>query len=317
MHIVDAHAARRKCLKQRWKTRVALDETLCQRAWSVVYRVAEKLYVDFAAARVVVFGSLTEPFAFTELSDIDIAVSGLSSDAHDKVRRWVSWDLDTGFKVDLINFDKTKGRFRERIQQQAIPIQRGTDLSDGPPEIWRALYEHLQQQVFSTQEAEIYEMYGKRVAQRIQDELTKVERTIDTIQTNLEKLQRAPDDFKNITERTIARDLADVYMGVERIFLRIAREVDGSVPSGGGWHKALLDQMTQERPERPAVISGDTFPGLDAFRDFRHKVHNIYGEELIYEHTEPHALSVRTLYANLSADLARFTDFLVATDTEA
>ena len=311
-----AHATRRKQLRQRWKTRVVFDEALCRRAWSVVYRVAEKLYADFAAARVIVFGSLTEPFAFTQRSDIDMAVSGLPSDAYDKACEWV-WALEVGFKVDLINFDKTKGRFRERIQQQAIPIQRGTDLSDGPPEIWRALYEHLQQQVFSTQEAEIYEMYGKRVAQRIQDELTNIERVVDEIQVNLELLQDIPIQYKKNTEKAIATDLTDVYMGVENIFMRIAREIDGSVPSGGEWHQTLLDQMTQERPERPAVISADTRPGLDGLRNFRHKVRNIYGSDLDYEKVEPHALSVRTLFANLSADLVRFTDFLVATDTEA
>ena len=33
--------------------------------------------------------------------------------------------LAASFKIDLVNFDSAKGRFRERIQDQAVPIQKG------------------------------------------------------------------------------------------------------------------------------------------------------------------------------------------------
>ena len=46
-----------------------------------------------------------------------------------------------------------------------------------------------------------------------------------------------------------------LYKGIERIFERIAREVDTHVPTGAEWHKNLLAQMAAQRPERAPVIS--------------------------------------------------------------
>ena len=40
-----------------------------------------------------------------------------------------------------------------------------------------------------------------------------------------------PIDVREFIENTIATDLADVYRGIENIFLRIAREVDMHVPT--------------------------------------------------------------------------------------
>ena len=57
-------------------------------------------------------------------SDIDIAVYGLSDNEHTKANSKVM-DLRTGFKIDLINVDLTKGLFRDKIQHQAIPIVKG------------------------------------------------------------------------------------------------------------------------------------------------------------------------------------------------
>ena len=136
-------SACRKRLEAAWKSRM-MDEGLLHQAWHTAYKVAALLYEEFNASQVVVFGSLTEPMWFMKGSDIDIAVSGLSSDEYDKAWSKI-WNFDAGFKIDLINFDTSKGLFRERIKHQAIPIQRGVQ-----PVLWQALYEHLQRQVFPT-----------------------------------------------------------------------------------------------------------------------------------------------------------------------
>ena len=117
-------AACRKQLEQRWKSR-KVDETLLKRAWQAAYEVATLLYDEFGATKVAVFGSLAEPLCFTKSSDIDIAVWGLTDKEHTKANS-KTMDLRTGFKVDLINFDLTKGLFKERIQQKAyFDRQRG------------------------------------------------------------------------------------------------------------------------------------------------------------------------------------------------
>ena len=306
----DELSACRKRLEQVWKSRI-VDEGLLHRAWHTAQEVAALLYEQFGATQVAVFGSLTEPMWFTEGSDIDIAVSGLSNDAYDKARIAIM-NFDSAFKIDIVNLDMSKGLFRERVKHQAIPIQKGRH-----PVLWQTLYEHLQRQVFPTEDGEIYEMNRKRLTQRINDELSKINETLERITRGLEKIEVVPIDVREFIENTIATDLADVYRGIENIFLRIAREVDMHVPRGSRWHKNLLMQMTEQRPERPPVISENTSLQLADLLDFRHKVNNIYGRELKYEKTIPHAKSIDALFAKISQDLNTFTDSLEKREEDA
>ena len=311
----DELSACRKRLEQVWKNRI-VDEGLLHQAWHTAHEIAALLYEQFGATQVFVFGSLTEPMQFTKGSDIDIAVSGLSNDAYDKAYGKVIY-FDTPFKIDFINFDRLKGLFRERVKHQAIPIERGERPRNGVTDVWQTLYEHLQQQVFPTEEGDIYEMNRKRLTQRINDELDKIDGILERIQRGLDSIDVLPVAAREFIENTIATDLADVYRGIENIFLRIAREVDMHVPTGSRWHKNLLAQMTEQRPERPPVISENIYLQLEALLDFRHKVNNIYGKELRYEKTIPHAKSIDALFASVSQDLNTFTDALEKREEDA
>jgi hypothetical protein len=82
------------------------------------------------------------------------------------------------------------------------------------------------------------------------------------------------------------------------------------VPTGSRWHKNLLAQMVEQRPERPPVISENTSLQLEKLLEFRHKVTNIYGRELVYEKTEEHAKSIDELFATVSQEFNAFTDSL-------
>ena len=308
-------SACRKRLEAVWKSRV-MDEDLLHQAWRTVHEVAELLYEQFNASQVFVFGSLTEPMGFTKGSDIDIAVSGLSNDAYDKAYGKVVY-FDAPFKIDFVNFDRLKGLFGERVKRQAIPIERGVQPPNGVTDVRQTLYKHLQQQVFPTDEEDIYEMNRKRLTQRINDELDKIDGTLERIQRGLDNIDVLPVAAREFIENTIATDLADVYRGIENIFLRIAREVDRHVPTGSRWHKNLLAQMTEKRPERPPVISERTSLQLEELLDFRHTVNNIYGKELRYEKTIPHAKSIDALFANVSQDLNTFTDSLEKREEDA
>ena len=304
----DQLSACRKQLEQLWKSRI-VDEGLLHRAWHTVHEVAALLYEQFGATQVAVFGSLTEPMWFTSGSDIDIAVSGLSHDAYDKAYKKIM-NFDSKFKIDFINLDISKGIFRERVKHQAILIEKSMRSPNGMTDVWRTLYKHLQQQVFPANDGEIYEMNRKRLTQRINDELEKINETLERVTRGLEKLEVVSIDVREFIENTIATDLADVYRGIENIFLRIAREVDMHVPTGSRWHKNLLAQMVEQRPERPPVISENTSLQLEKLLEFRHKVTNIYGRELVYEKTVEHAKSIDELFTTVSQELNAFTDSL-------
>ena len=311
---VDQLSACRRRLEQLWRSRT-MDEGLLHQAWDTAYEIATHLYEQFDTIQVVVFGSLTEPMWFTNRSDIDIAVSGLSDDDYDKAWKMVM-DFDSEFKMDIINFDTSKGLFRERIKHQAIPIEKGTRPASAMRDIWQTLYKHLQQQVFPIDDGEIYEMNRKRFTQRINDELVKIEDALERIHRGLGYIDVLPIEATEFIENTIATDLADIYRGIESIFLRIAREVDMHVPTGSQWHKNLLAQMAEQRPERSPVISEHTCLQLEDLLKFRHKVNNIYNRELKYEKTIPHAKSIDDLFTRVSQDLNTFTDSLVKREEE-
>ena len=257
------------------------DGILLQRAWHTVHRIASMLYEDFDATQVAVFGSLAEPEAFSKWSDIDIAVWGIPNDKYFRASSIAS-DISGLFKVDLVDFESCKGLFRERIQSQLIPIKKG----------------------------EIYKVDRSELIQRISDERTKIEGTLKKIEERLEKIKKAPVEYREEIETTIAKNLVDCYRGMENIFRRIALDVDLRIPDGSRWHKELLTQMAEPQAERQPVISQETFEILEELLEFRHVFNNIYGEELIYEQTERNAKQIGELFNNLSVELDAFVAYL-------
>ena len=304
-HIVTPEelASCRKQLENRWKNR-KVDETLLERAWQVAYGIAAFLYDECNAKQVAIFGSLTEPICFTKSSDIDIAVWGLTDKEHTKATNKV-WDMETGFKIDLINFDLTKKLFRKRIQQQAISIEK-----ERLTTFWKTIYDHHNRKVFPIVAEEIYELNRIKLTQRINDECAKIESTVNSIGKALEDIELVPTNFRQYIEESITGKLSDVYSEIERIFERIADEVDGHLSRGSRWHKNLLEQMTKQRPERQPVISHETFLLLESLLEFRYKINNIYAEELMYDNTEEHARNIERLYQSFSDDLNMFTNSL-------
>jgi hypothetical protein len=71
--------------------------------------------------------------------------------------------------------------------------------------------------------------------------------------------------------------------------------------------------MAERRSERPPVVSEVTRRRLKRLLKFRHKVNNIYGDELIYDRAEKHAKRVSKLFDNVTEELDAFTAFLSET----
>jgi predicted nucleotidyltransferase len=289
----------RENLKRRWENR-QVDKELLQRAWETAHSLATVLYRDFGATKVAVFGSLTEPERFTQNSDIDIVVWGVSyNKCLDAL--WETKGLNPEFKIDIINFKSVNSLFRERVLSEAIPIDKaGTDILT----LVNAL---------GTENGETYTVNRDELIQRIADERTKIDRTIGSIMELLQEIEVATPHHRKFFEELTAKKLAEVYSGIERIFERIANEIDKHLPKGERWHTDLLTQMAERRPERPPVISEGTQQRLRQFLRFRHKVNNIYGDELIYEEAEKHAKQVSKLFESVTEELDAFNAFLNGT----
>lgn len=75
-----------------------------EHAWDVARRAASLLRKNFAASRVVVFGSLLRPELFDERSDVDLAVWGVTDEKYLRAVAAVT-ALDKEISVDLIKME--------------------------------------------------------------------------------------------------------------------------------------------------------------------------------------------------------------------
>lgn len=135
---------------------------------------------------------------------------------------------------------------------------------------------------------------------------------IDSLQSLVVELKNAPLGDESWAVRARGSIIHDFYTGVERIFVRIADELNGGVPSGRNWHRQLLRDMTIPIENlRPAVISTKTADRLSDFLGFRHLFRNIYGSLLEPDRLAPLQESLEKTFADLVADLTKFTDWLI------
>jgi hypothetical protein len=109
----------------------------------------------------------------------------------------------------------------------------------------------------------------------IQQELKNLDRLTSEARLLLVDVPKQP-TFREI--RAAGSILHDFYTAVERIFRRIAAEVDAGLPSGPDWHIQLLLRMAASMPDtRPPVISESLKDDLSEYLRFRHLFRHVYG----------------------------------------
>ena len=139
------------------------------------------------------------------------------------------------------------------------------------------------------------EVLARRLAAEVESELA-------SLSALGEELADAPQQDDIYSLRARGSILHDFYNGVERVFLRIARELNGGVPRGDQWHRDLVDDMTLDIPEvRPAVIDRGLAQALGEYLRFRHVFRNVYGGVLEAER-------MSSLEKRLPETLAAFRD---------
>ncbi len=115
----------------------------------------------------------------------------------------------------------------------------------------------------------------------IREIIAEVEKEIEILNELKKELSEIKSEESIIFKRSIGSILHDFYNCCERIFKKIAFNVNGRYEESDKWHKALLFKMTLPIKEvRPAVISEELAAELDDYLSFRHVFRNIYGFEL-------------------------------------
>ncbi len=124
---------------------------------------------------------------------------------------------------------------------------------------------------------------------------------------------RIPEDreLRSVFLESSALKLHNFYTGIERMFRKIAEDLNGGLPPSSEWHKRLLLSMSLDLDSiRPAVISRETLSQLEDYLAFRHVVRNIYGFEIKEEKLFPLLKKIDAVWKDFYQDMKKFLLFL-------
>ncbi len=133
-------------------------------------------------------------------------------------------------------------------------------------------------------------------------------REIDELFRSFAELLATERDSKPslIEMSALASTLHSFYNGLENIFSRIAKEIDGFVPAGEDSHRALLRQMTEPNPEREAVLTAAAATDAAEYLSFRHYYRHGYTQHLNWEKLEKLTSPLPTVWQQLKAEVRAF-----------
>ncbi len=111
--------------------------------------------------------------------------------------------------------------------------------------------------------------------------ISEIEKELDNLNELRKEMKEIKSGESTILKRSMGSILHDFYNCCERIFKKVAIEINGGYEDIEKWHKALLFKMTIPiKGLRPLVISEELAAELDEYLAFRHVFRNIYGFEL-------------------------------------
>lgn len=105
----------------------------------------------------------------------------------------------------------------------------------------------------------------------------------------------------------------NVYNGIEDILMSLARDLDGSAPTGPTVHQDILDQMAAELAGcRPALLPPALHLELSELKGFRHLVRHKYGFDLKPEKVVDNVQRLQRAYPVFAQELTDLHDLLAA-----
>lgn len=147
---------------------------------------------------------------------------------------------------------------------------------------------------------------NKELEELVTTELVNLERLVGEMN---ELLSQGEEEKSSFQVRAAGSILHDFYCGVEKIFERIAVNVDKSVPAGMNWHTELLLQMGKEvEGVRDKILSEELVKRLKEFLRFRHLFRHIYGFELKWERIEPLCSEFESLLKDIKEEIKGFLE---------
>ncbi|MCX7969080.1 MAG: hypothetical protein N3B10_11435, partial [Armatimonadetes bacterium] len=133
---------------------------------------------------------------------------------------------------------------------------------------------------------------------KVRHELEQVKIAVEISQKEMAK----GDPTKELSIRvTVAKALHDFYNGAERILQHLLTVLGEEVPSGGEWHKKLLERVSEV-----GIVSSDLKDKLDEYREFRHVFRSIYVFQLDWEKMKALAQKLADVYEQFKGEVEAF-----------
>jgi len=108
--------------------------------------------------------------------------------------------------------------------------------------------------------------------------------------------------------------LHDLYLAVERVLERTAKEL-GGIPAGASWHADLLRGAALDvSGVRPPVLRPETVTALEPLLRFRHRYRNLYFFDLDWDQIHPHLSRAAEVARCVEEDVTEFCRGLRALD---
>jgi predicted nucleotidyltransferase len=246
-----------------------------QAALALAERCADVLRSRFGARRVIPFGSVKGLGPWHTTSDLDLAVEGLAPDQFFRAWAVLQELLPDGLDVDLVSLEDIEAGMRARILGE-------TKMPEDPLLALKEL---------------------------IEEELSTLQRVVRDVQEEMRSAASPPSQF---AMHALASYLHQFYTGCERMFERVALQVDGGLPGGAFSHANLLAQMAHEIPDvRPAVLHEALWLRLQDYLAFRHFFRHAYGYTLEWAKLRPLVEGMSDTLTDVEAQLQALFDALL------
>lgn len=141
--------------------------------------------------------------------------------------------------------------------------------------------------------------------------VSEIEKELDNLNELRKEMKEIESEESTILKRSMGSILHDFYNCCERIFKKVAIDINGGYEDIEKWHKALLFKMTIPiKGLRPPVISEELAAELDEYLAFRHVFRNIYGFELKGERIGYLAKKFNKISGRFIKEIKDFLSFL-------
>lgn len=145
---------------------------------------------------------------------------------------------------------------------------------------------------------------SETISQRVQRDVALIDHLLAAYADLLLQVEQKPPDLVQVT--ALASVLHSFYNGVESIFIIIAKEIDGAVPTGDRWHRDLLEQMGMANEFREAVLPLPIQLQLQNYLAFRHYYRHAYSFFLRWEELRELVLPLTAVWHQTRTVLNQF-----------